>query len=45
MAKLSLIAVSVKLGKESIAEAGVGGLGVEGDGRKEDRAGVGFAFA
>lgn len=33
-------AVSVELGKEGIAEAGVGGLGVEGDGGKENGAGV-----
>lgn len=34
-------AVSVELGKEGIAEAGVGGLGVEGNGGAEDGAGVG----
>lgn len=45
MSVYCLTAVSVELGKESIAEAGVGGLVIERDGGKEDRAGVGSAFA
>lgn len=35
MSGFCLAAVSVELGKESIAEAGVGGLGVEGDGGED----------
>lgn len=36
-----MAAVNVELGKEGIAEAGVGGLGGVGDGGEEDRAGIG----
>lgn len=42
---LSLSTVSAELGKEGIAEAGVGGLGVEGDRGEEDGASVRSAFA
>lgn len=35
-----MTAVSVELGKEGIADAGVGGLGVEGNGGEKDGAGV-----